>query len=1438
MKFNHPFNLLPLATLISLSLAGCGGAGNDTESGQVLLSCENPQVPNAAGDACVDPEPIFCPVPTVPDEKNESCVAGVDPTAPDPVYFPKDNEAVLYFNKADGEYEGYRLHTWNNDACDSYAPSAIAASWDNGLVHTDVDPNYGAYWVLQLKEGFGDCGNFIIHVGTDDAGKEMGGSDFKMPLKQADDTFARMNFTFSKEASVFEYPVVSLGERPLAIEGRSAHMVDAYTLVWDTTDVDVAEVKLHSSMAADIQVDDDSNVSGDTVAFSATNLTAEQADRLPAIASWPAYSASLTADESKKLLKAQLVAVAYNSDGKPVKASYVQTAKALDALYTMGEQDADEAELGVIYDNGAIISSVWAPTAQKVRLKVYDADKSEIATHDMDYDEATGIWRYEGDSGLDRKFYQFEVTVYHPVSEQLETLLTSDPYSVSLSTNGEYSQFVNLDDADLKPVDWDSHSIPTITNIEDAVLLEGHIRDFSILDTTVSEKNRGKYLAFTETDSNAVQYLKRLQSAGVTHFHMLPANDIATIEENPSDRIDLNNTVAELCEVKSESKLCGQGINDQTLMQVLEDIKFYEFIDAQELITEIQNLDGFNWGYDPHHFNAPEGSYASDPDGVARIKEMREMNKALHEMGLRVVLDVVYNHTSASGLWDNSVFDKVVPGYYHRLNEETGAVYNSSCCDNTATENKMFDKFIKDSLVMWAEHYKFDSFRFDIMGHLPVETILEARDLVAEIDPDTYFYGEGWNFGDDVRNDRLFTQATQPNLAGSEVGTFNDRPRDHIRSGTLFNEDGSLNSQDQIRLGLAGTISDFLLKSYQGGVAEGSSYGNASYAKDPADVINYISKHDNETLWDQLQYGLPASMSLNERVRAHSQAAAIPLLSQGIPFFQLGVDLLRSKSMDRDSYNSGDWFNRIDLSGQTHNWNIGLPVAEKNEEKWPEILKLSVAVDAAGVNELMHSQAVFEEFLRIRQDSPLFRLTTANDIINRVGFHNIGERQQQGVIVMSIDDGLGLADLDPKYDAILVMINATDESQTQTVPTAAGFELHPILQNSYDLDVQGATFVEGDAEGSFTVPPLTTAVFVKNQADTQGAGLSADATQGAPDVVPYGDTKVYLRGDMNGWSTEMPLNYIGGGKYEVRAELMAATTYNFKFGSDPWDAINIGTTEGGSLALTAGMTETLVSGGNPGNLSFTPERDGTFIFTLDASNKDAPLATIVNEEPFVGVDVYLRGDMNSWSTDNPMVYQGGRVYTASMTLDADTYNFKVADADWGGQGVNFGAESADEASVELATVEYLTAGSQDNLSLTLTETTEVIFILDMSNLEPKLKVFKQNFFADTTALLRGEMNGWGDTDALSYNNDGSYSIDVELEARSYSFKVADADWGGQGINLGATSADEASLTLGESAQMSAGSQDNFSIDIPAAGMYRFTVTGPDATQPSLTVTAL
>lgn len=1054
-----------------------------------------------------------------------------DHSLPAPVVTAGENQLVIFYNRVGSNYTGWGLHLWADDTCIAYGGPAV--DWATPQAKSGDDPNYGAYWVVDLKAGFAasDCLNYIMHNGDNKAPNDAD--------QQADLSGERMIWLLDGVNEIFtEATLLPSG---VFISDTAAHWAAVDTVFWDVAASNVAKVRIYSSDVNDLGYNGESGISGDnfiefmSAANSANDLS------MPRYSALDAFEAS-NPDNSriKQMLTGKLLAIAYDVDNAVVAATYVQTPRVLDALYTAGNNDADEAELGLSYSTNDITASVWAPIAQQVSLKIYDSAKTLQSTETMVVDNATGIWSFTTPISNDRLFYRYELKVYHPQNNQFENIWSTDPYSVSLSTNGLYSQFVNLNDADLKPADWDSHIIPSLAKIEDAVIYEGHIRNFSIRDESTSEANRGNYLAFTEENSVPVQHLKSLANAGLTYFQVLPSNDIASIDEDETTRVNLTNTVADLCAADSDAPVCGVEDNAATLMSVMES---YDPTSnkAQALAQSLRGLDSYNWGYDPKHFNVPEGSYSSNADGVSRILEMRSMIKALHNMGLRTSLDVVYNHTNSSGLWENSVLDKVVPGYYYRRDLTSGNVRNETCCQDTETEHRMMDKLMSDSLVLWSQAYKFDAFRFDIMGSHSKTSIINARAAVQAVDADTYFYGEGWS-----RSNQGYEQAGQYEMAGSEVGTFNDRPRDIIRGASLFNDSSSLNDQDIMRLGLAGTLQDYQLQDHSGNIKSGKNFSQSAYANDPADIINYVSKHDGASLWDELQYGLSTDLSADDRVRAQNIAATMPLMSQGIPFLQAGGDLIRSKSMDKNSYDSGDWFNFVDFTKTTNNWNVGLPLAQDNEDNWTTIDGIITNSETSvQPSHIAFASDVFKELLSIRHASPLFRLATAQEIYNRVGFHNTGINQTKGLIVMSIDDGTGhspeLTDLDANNDAIVVVINGTTAEQSYAVPTATGFELHALQQNSVDSTVQTASFNVGASDGTFTVPALTTAVFVKPQGASQGAGLSAGVTRDAPDIAPYGNNTIYVRGSMNNKGN----NGFTAAGADNNQTTLAAGTYSF-----------------------------------------------------------------------------------------------------------------------------------------------------------------------------------------------------------------------------------------------------------------------------------------------------
>lgn len=835
------------------------------------------------------------------------------------------------------------------------------------------------------------------------------------------------------------------------------------------------------------------------------------AKKFPHLADFQAYKVDLSAAQAKAWLKQQLLVVALDEDRQAKKVSFVQTGAVIDALYTQGENDANEVnDLGATITDEGVTFKLWAPTAQQVELLLFSDDFTANTTRlKMIEDTNTGIWSIAGGRLLNGAYYQYQVTVYHPESKQVATLITTDPYSLSLSVNSQYSQVVDLDDSDTQPTNWLEHQIPTVNNVEDNIFYETHIRDFSSDDSALSNSNvRGKYKAFSEQKSHGIQHLKRLKKAGLNNIHLLPTYDLASINEDATQAVDINDSIAQVkvkvCDTTPTLTICTSNLNAKQSLKSLLASFDVSSEQAQLVVSELRQLDNFNWGYDPFHYTVPEGSYALNPQGKNRLVEFREMVQSIHGLGFRVIMDVVYNHTFQFGLKEKSVLDKIVPNYYHRLNIMTGSVEQSTCytCGNTATERVMMAKLMTDSLVVWARDYKIDGFRFDLMGHQTKDAMLAAREAVRAVDSDTYFYGEGWNFGE-VANNSRFVQASQLTLGGTQIGTYTDRLRDAVRGGGNNTRDsqgignGLLTQpnekqtkaqsrqeydlrMDQLRVGLSGNLSTFPLKKNNAKQVQGKDipYGDqpTGYALDPADTINYVSKHDNQTLWDNSQYRLSFDVSTDDRVRMHLQSLSFTLFAQGIPFLHMGSEFMRSKSYLRDSYDYGDWFNRVDFSKQSNHYNVGLAPADKDQDNWPlikAVQKGHQGRDQVQVKHIEFSAKVFEDMLALRMSSPLFRLTTAEDIIEKVSFLNT-DNTLLGLLVMKLDDTQGKP-VDVNAESLMVIFNTSTKVQTLTYTKANEYQLHPIQQKGVDEVIKHS---KADENG-FTVPALSSVVFIK-----------------------------------------------------------------------------------------------------------------------------------------------------------------------------------------------------------------------------------------------------------------------------------------------------------------------------------------------------------------------
>lgn len=891
---------------------------------------------------------------------------------------------------------------------------------------------------------------------------------------------------------------IEVTDAPLAGLGQwAAQWVDANTVALpaDLGDGDPATqvFALHHAPDAGLSVSDGEVVGGESVplTYDPAGLTDAQLARFPQLSGYLAlHLPDGTPQADVESWLTGKVLVSRGEDGGPlVAATGVQIPGVLDDLYAGA---ANDTTLGATWRRGVPTMRVWAPTAQDVSLLLWpggdtSADPQRVTMRRAD----DGTWSVVGKRAWKNAAYRFEVTVYAPTTDAIEVNEVTDPYSVALTTNSTHSVLVDLDDRSTQPWLWRAARQPVVAPV-DQTIYELHVRDFSINDPTVPAALRGTYGAFSYPGSG-MRHLWELARAGLTTVHLLPTFDIATIEENRNAQQTPPCDLASFAPDSPEQQAC---------------------------IAQVADTDGFNWGYDPLHWSTPEGSYAVHPDGASRVVEYRQMVGSLHAIGLQVVADEVFNHTAASGQDDKSVLDKVVPGYYHRLNA-IGQVETSTCCQNVATEHLMAQKMMVDSVVLWAKEYKVDGFRFDLMGHHSVTTMQAVRDALDALTvrkdgvngKNVYLYGEGWNFGE-VANNALFTQATQGQLGGTGIGTFSDRLRDAVRGGGPFDEDPRIqgyatgaftdpngaavngdaaqqaatlaHDEDLVKLGLAGNLRDFSFETSDGSVKSGEQidYNGqpAGYADQPDEVITYVDAHDNETIFDELTYKLPTDTSMSDRVRMNTLALSTTALAQTPSFWHAGADLLRSKSLDKNSYNSGDWFNELDFTGQDNGFGRGLPQAADNQARWPyDQPLLADASLKPAPSDIADASAAAEDLLRLRFSTDLFRLGSATLIDQKVSFPDGGPDAIPGVIVMRIDDAVG-RDVDRKLDGVLVVFNASPDKVDVPVDGLAGtsWQLSPIQAYGSDDVVKQTAW--DPATGTVSVPARTVAVLVDRQA--------------------------------------------------------------------------------------------------------------------------------------------------------------------------------------------------------------------------------------------------------------------------------------------------------------------------------------------------------------------
>ncbi|WP_455496741.1 type I pullulanase [Coprobacter sp.] len=508
-------------------------------------------------------------------------------------------------------------------------------------------------------------------------------------------------------------------------------------------------------------------------------------------------------------------------------------------------------DLGVSVVDGKTNFVLWAPTAEKVQLQIYDNGESGYPEQNiaMTRDAKTGVFRASVPDELYGKYYTYRI-----LKDKKWLPDTPGIWAKAVGVNGNRGAIIRMRDTD--PEGWDKDLRPPLKNFTDIILYEMHYRDFSI-DSTSGIKNRGKFLALTEKGTVNPEGLKtgidHLKELGITHVHLLPSFDFGSIDET----------------------------------------KLYE--------------NKYNWGYDPKNYNVPEGSYSTDPyTPETRIREMKKMVQALHENGIRVIMDVVYNHTYVT---DGSNFNLTVPGYYYRHNPD-GSYSDASYCGNeTASEREMMRQYIIQSALYWIKEYHIDGFRFDLMGIHDLETMNILRDSLNRIDPTIFVYGEGWTAGPSPYPQELRamkTNATQ--MPG--IAVFNDDVRDAVKGSFKKDENrgfatGMSGLEESVKFGIVAATQHPQIN--YGKI----NYSTAPYALQPAQSINYVSSHDDLCLVDKLTVSTPENTPVEDLLRYDKLAQTIIFTSQGVPFMFNGEEVFRSKKLVHNSFESPDSINQI-----------------------------------------------------------------------------------------------------------------------------------------------------------------------------------------------------------------------------------------------------------------------------------------------------------------------------------------------------------------------------------------------------------------------------------------------------------------------------------------------------------------------------------------------
>lgn len=642
--------------------------------------------------------------------------------------------------------------------------------------------------------------------------------------------------------------------------------------------------------------------------------------------------------------------------------------------------DGDDLGANISEDKERTVFKVWSPEATGVYLNLYmeGEGNNKIETLPMEKLDK-GVWYVEVFRSCDGLYYTYSYEFNHE-SKREEAI---DIYAKGCGVNGKRGAVIDFDTTD--PKDWDEVVQPICENPCDAVLYECHIRDFSIDESSgVPIQFRGKFKGFYQRDTKCGETatcLEHLKELGITHVHLLPVADYATVDESKPEK------------------------------------------------------EQYNWGYDPLNYNCLEGSYSTDPyDAKCRIREFKKLVRALHKNGIGVVMDVVYNHTYHT---ENSAFEIAVPKYYHRINSEGKFTNGSGCGNETASDHLMMRKYIIDSVKFWAKEYKIDGFRFDLMAIHDIETVNLIRDELNKINPQILMYGEGWTGGEaGISADRLAYKWNSYQFG--RVGLFNDNIRDAIKGGTFDAYEqgyvsGNRNKGAALRRGIVGSVPHSQL---------GDNAKECCWAYEPSQAINYCEAHDNNTVWDKLKISAGRNHSRKALIEMDKLSAAIVILSQGVPFIQLGQDFLRTKPRILDE---GEEPNEVNI----FNHNSYNAPDYTNAVKWQRKTEFREVFD------------YYRELIALRKSSGLFRLSDKAAVENCLKFMDMG------------DCDFICYKLENLWEEFIVMLNPYNDWRSFDLPWG---------RYHIRLDKNGKTGNEL-IEGNFACPPISCTVLEKLRSD-------------------------------------------------------------------------------------------------------------------------------------------------------------------------------------------------------------------------------------------------------------------------------------------------------------------------------------------------------------------